>query len=81
MVPVGLFKVETVGRGRPAGHTVRYASDAVLAGIAVKFSEYACAFAGNPQPVLEDREVGFLSAGQGCPWLRVSARRQGVGSG
>jgi hypothetical protein len=46
-VPVGAFRVDTNGCDCPAGHTLRYPS--APCGIAVKFSEYACALEGMPQ--------------------------------
>jgi hypothetical protein len=46
-VPVRAFSVETRGCACPTGHTLRYPSEPW--GIAVKFSEYACALGGMPQ--------------------------------
>src|SRR5579872_3999155 len=82
VVPVRSFNTEASGRACPVDQAVRNPSDSE--GMAVKFSEYACADAGILQELDRTGNVRLcLATSDGDPnWprlaFRVSAIRQGV---
>src|ERR1700690_3373098 len=79
--PPNEFRVETTGRGSPAGHRLRNESSPL--GTAVTLREYAAAVGGMLPPLGGSGKVRMpwpprLGPPKGPASLRVSATRQGV---